>query len=48
MNCIDSHIAMIFSGIIADSRSLWDYARLESQSFRYNLDIPPSVDNIAK
>ena len=39
---------MTFAGIIADSRSLSDYARLESQSFRYSLDIPPTVDNIAK
>ena len=48
INRIDSHIAMAFSGIIADSRSLSDYARLQSQSFRYSLDIPPTVDNIAK
>ena len=45
---IDSHIAMSFAGIIADSRSLSDYARLESQSFRYSLDISPTVDIIAK
>ena len=45
INRIDSHIAMAFSGIIADSRSLSDYARLQSQSFRYS---PPTVDNIAK
>ena len=32
---IDTHIAMTFAGIIADSRSLSDYARLQSQSFRY-------------
>ena len=48
INRIDSHISMTFAGIIADSRSLSDYARLESQSFRYSLDIPPTVDNIAK
>ena len=48
INRIDSHISMTFSGIIADSRSLSDYARLESQSFRDSLDIPPTVDNIAK
>ena len=48
INRIDSHIAMSFAGIIADSRSLSDYARLQSQSFRYSLDIPPTVDNIAK
>ena len=48
INRIDTHIAMTFAGIIADSRSLSDYARLQSQSFRYSLDIPPTVDNIAK
>ena len=48
INRIDSHIAMSFAGIIADSRSLSDFARLESQSFRYSLDISPTVDNIAK
>ena len=48
INRIDSHIAMTFAGIIADSRSLSDYARLQSQSIRYSLDIPPTVDNIAK
>jgi 20S proteasome subunit alpha 4 len=45
---IDKHISMAFSGIIADSRSLSDYARLESQSFRYSLDTTPTVDYIAK
>ena len=32
INRIDTHIAMIFAGIIADSRSLSDHARLQSQS----------------
>lgn len=48
INRIDSHIAMAFAGIIADSRSLSDYARLQSQSIRYSLDISPTVDVIAK
>ena len=39
---------MTFAGIIADSLSLSDYARLQSQSFSYSLDISPTVDNIAK
>ena len=39
---------MTFTRIIVDSRSLSVYARLQSQSFRYSLDIPPTVDNIAK
>jgi 20S proteasome subunit alpha 4 len=45
---LDIHIAMAFAGIIADSRSISDYGKLQSQSFRYSLDIPPTVDNIAK
>lgn len=48
INRIDRHISMTFAGIIADSRSLSDYARLESQSFRFSLDTPPTVDYIAK
>ena len=48
INKIDKHISMAFAGIVADSRSLSDYARLESQSFRYSLDTPPTVDYIAK
>ena len=48
INRIDSHIAMTFAGIIADSRSLSDYARVQSQSCRYSLDVSPSVDRIAK
>lgn len=48
INKIDKHISMTFAGIIADSRSLSDYARLESQSFRYSLDTTPTVDYIAK
>lgn len=45
---IDKHISMAFAGIVADSRSLSDYARLESQSFRYSLDTSPTVDYIAR
>ena len=45
---IDKHISMAFAGIVADSRSLSDYARLESQSFRYSLDTSPTVDYVAK
>ena len=45
---IDQHIAMTFAGIIADSRSLIDFARLQSQSIRYSLEISPKVDDIAK
>lgn len=45
---IDQHISVAFAGIIADSRSLSDYARLESQSFKFSLDTQPTVDYIAK
>ena len=45
---IDKHISMAFAGIVADSRSLFDYGRLESQSFRYSLDTTPTVDYVAK
>ena len=33
---------------IADCRSLRDYSRFESQSFRYGLNTTPSVDYIAR
>ena len=48
INRIDAHIAMTFTRIIVDSKSLSDYTRLQRQSFRYNLNIYPTVDNIAK
>jgi len=45
---INPHTAMTFAGIVSDSRSLYDYARLQSQSFRYSLDIDITVEDIAK
>lgn len=48
INKVDNHIFMSSAGIIADSRSLVDYARLESQSYRYALDTEPSIEYIAK
>mmetsp|Transcript_5321 Transcript_5321/g.5444 ORF Transcript_5321/g.5444 Transcript_5321/m.5444 type:complete len:243 (+) Transcript_5321:11-739(+) len=45
---VDSHIFMSFAGIIADSRYLVDYARLECQSYRYNLDSVPTIDYLVK
>lgn len=48
INLIDSHVAMAFAGIIADSRSLSDFARFEAQSIRYSLDIVPTVGDIAQ
>lgn len=48
INKVDHHVFVTYAGIIADSRSLIDYARLECQSYRYSLDTSPSVDYIAK
>lgn len=48
INNIDNHIFVAYSGIIADSRALIDYVRLESQSYRYSLDSVPSVEYITK
>jgi 20S proteasome subunit alpha 4 len=48
INRVDTHIFMSFAGIIADSRYLIDYARLECQSYRYNLDTVPSIDYLVK
>lgn len=48
INKIDQNIIMSYAGIIADSRSLIDYARLECQSFRYNLDTVPTLEYLVK
>jgi 20S proteasome subunit alpha 4 len=48
INKLDQHVFVTYAGIIADSRSLIDYARLECQSYRYSLDTSPSVDYVAK
>ena len=45
---IDDHIFMSYAGIIADSRSLIDYARMECQSYRFTLDTVPSLDYLVK
>jgi len=48
INKVDNHVFVSYAGIIADSRSLIDYVRLECQSYRYSLDTTPSVEYIAK
>lgn len=48
INKVDNHIFISYAGIIADSRSLIDYARLECQSYRYALDTNPSIEYLAK
>lgn len=48
INKVDEHLFMSYAGIIADSRFLIDYARLQSQSYRYSLNTKPSVDYITK
>eukprot|EP00343_Euplotes_focardii_P002807 CAMPEP_0205804456 /NCGR_PEP_ID=MMETSP0205-20121125/7380_1 /ASSEMBLY_ACC=CAM_ASM_000278 /TAXON_ID=36767 /ORGANISM="Euplotes focardii, Strain TN1" /LENGTH=245 /DNA_ID=CAMNT_0053074093 /DNA_START=15 /DNA_END=755 /DNA_ORIENTATION=+ len=45
---IDEHISITFAGLQADARILANRARLESQSYRYNMEDVPSVDYIAK
>lgn len=37
-----------FSGLQADARVLIDKARLEAQSFRFNLEDEPTIEYIAK
>ena len=48
INKVDKNVFVSYSGIIADSRSLIDYARLECQSYRYSLDTTPSIEYISK
>ena len=45
---IDRHITMTFAGLQADAKVLANKARLESQSYRYNMEDTPSIDYLAK
>merc|ERR1712086_476126 len=45
---IDKHIMCTFSGLQADARVLIDKARMECQSFRFQMEDEPTIEYIAK
>ena len=45
---VDRHVMCTFSGLQADARVLIDKARLESQSFRFQLEDEPSLEYVVK
>lgn len=45
---VDENIMMTFAGLQADARVLVDKARLEAQSFRFNLEDDPTLEYIAR
>mmetsp|Transcript_3100 Transcript_3100/g.8225 ORF Transcript_3100/g.8225 Transcript_3100/m.8225 type:complete len:222 (-) Transcript_3100:66-731(-) len=45
---IDDHTCLVFSGLLADARTLIDRARVEAQSYRLTMDEPASVEHIAR
>jgi len=45
---IDDHIICTFSGLQADARILIDKARLECQSFRFQMEDEPSVEYLTR
>lgn len=45
---VDKHVMCTFSGLQADARVLIDKARLESQSFRFQMEDEPTIEYIVK
>ena len=45
---VDQHIMCTFSGLQADARVLIDKARLECQSFRFQMEDEPTIEYLAK
>ena len=45
---IDQHIMCTFAGLQADARILIDKARLECQSFRFQLEDEPTIEYVAR